>query len=371
MKLKNPFITEGYAGRDYFCDREDEAAEMLTALAAGRNITLISPRRMGKTGLIKRVFEEAQARGVKCFYIDILNTRTLNDFIQLFANALLGGFDGPLTAAFNALTKVFKSCRPTLTADATTGMPTLSLDIQKGEEIHTLKEVFDYIGAKKQECYVAIDEFQQVAEYPETNTEALLRSYIQFVPNITFVFSGSKKHLMQEMFASPKRPFYQSAQTLSLKAIDQARYADFAALWFSRDNRELPRECFDRIYSTVMAHTWYIQYWLSMLYDYSAGTVSLDAVDEVLARILRMEEDNFLQYMRLMNKTQQRIAVAIAKEGAVGQPLAKEFLQRHALPAASTVSSALRTMLESDILMEEQGVYSVYNRFFMLWLRRL
>src|SRR5574344_1648747 len=123
MELKNPFITEGYAGEKYFCDREEETSDMQIALASGRNITLISPRRMGKTGLIKHVFEQSGEKGIKCFYIDILTTTTLNSFIQLFARALLGGLDGPITSAFNTFAKAFRSCRPTLTPDEQTGIP--------------------------------------------------------------------------------------------------------------------------------------------------------------------------------------------------------------------------------------------------------
>jgi len=368
MKLRNPFITEGYAGKAYFCDREEETSDIMIALGSGRNVTLMSPRRMGKTGLIKHVFELSKAKGVKCFYIDILNTRNLNQFIQLFARALLGGLDGPVTTAFNAFAKAFKSCRPTLTPDEITGIPTLSLDISPGEEAHTLKEVFDYLAQKGQECYVAIDEFQQITEYPETNVEALLRSYIQFVPLVTFIFAGSRKHLMQEMFTSPKRPFYQSTQSQSLKPIRADKYYEFAAGWFKKSGRELPRECFDHIYNTVMAHTWYIQYWLSILYDYAPGHVTMADVDNALKKILELEDDNFYQYTTLLTKTQLQITTAIARERSVSRPLANEFVQKHNLPATSTIKSAIEQLLKKEILIEERGAYSVYNRFFMLWL---
>jgi AAA+ ATPase superfamily predicted ATPase len=369
MELKNPFITEGYAGEKYFCDREEETSDMQIALASGRNITLISPRRMGKTGLIKHVFEQSGEKGIKCFYIDILTTTTLNSFIQLFARALLGGLDGPITSAFNTFAKAFRSCRPTLTPDEQTGIPTLSLEIRPGEEVHTLKEVFDYLAAKNQDCYIAIDEFQQITEYPETNVEALLRSYIQFVPHVTFIFAGSKKHLMQEMFSSPKRPFYQSTQPLSLKPINQDKYYDFASYWFHQGGKQLPRECFDHIYSMVMAHTWYIQYWLSILYDYSSQTVTMNEVEAALNKILSLEDDNFYQYTVLMTKAQLKLATAIAKEKSIEQPLAKDFISKYDLPATSTVKGALTKLIKDDIIMEERGVYSVYNRFFLIWLR--
>jgi len=372
MKLRNPFVIEGYSGKEYFCDREEEVSDMIKALRSGRNITLASPRRMGKTGLIKRVFEEAKEQGVKCFYFDIFNTKSLNDFIQLFANELLGGLDGPITTAFNAFAKAFKSCRPVLTPDSVTGMPSMTIEMRPGEEVHTLKEIFNYIASSDKECYIAIDEFQQVTEYPETNMEALLRSYIQFVPNATFVFAGSKKHLMQEMFSSPKRPFYQSTQPMPLRAIDKDKYRDFAVSWFRKaGERKLPSECFDHIYDTVMGHTWYIQYWLSILFDYSNDEISMTDVEYALNKILKLEEDNFNQYNRLMTDAQRRVAVAVAKEITVSQPYSNTFIKKYDLPATSTVKSAIKQLTDKDFLIEENGVYSVYNRFFMLWLQRL
>lgn len=370
MKSRNPFVIEGYSGKEYFCDREQETSDMLTALGSRRNLTLISPRRMGKTGLIKHVFSIAAATGVKCFYMDILNTRNLKDFIQTFARTLLGGMDGPVTSAFNTFAKFFKSCRPTLSPDEMTGMPTLSLEIRPGEETHSLQEVFAYLNEKDQECHIAIDEFQQIMEYPEANVEALLRSHIQFAKSATFIFAGSRQHLMREMFTSPARPFFQSTQSMPLKAIDRNAYYSFAAGWFKKAGRNLPKECFDAIYTTVMGHTWYIQYWLSILYDYSSGDVSMTDVDFALSKILALEDDNFYQYMALMTKAQQRIAIAIAMEGTVEKPYSQAFIGKYGLPATSTVKSSMAQLAGKEILMEDRGAFSVYNRFFMLWLRR-
>lgn len=96
--------------------------------------------------------------------------------------------------------------------DELSGIPSVSLDIVPSKEEETLKEIFDYLRQSGRECYLAIDEFQQIMEYPEKGVEGLLRSYIQFLPNVHFIFSGSKKHLMEYIFFSIKRPFYQSTQ---------------------------------------------------------------------------------------------------------------------------------------------------------------
>lgn len=202
VELKNPFLVYGYVSPRYFCDREEETGKMLSALENGRNLTLIAPRRMGKTGLIKNVFHRMRQRKGEavCLYMDIFATHDLASFVGLLAKTVLGQLD---------------TLR--ISADELTGVPTVSLDIVPDKSEQILKEIFDYMAASGRTCYLAIDEFQQITSYPEKGTEALLRSYIQFLPNVRFIFAGSIRHLMEEMFASAKRPFYQSTQLMVLR----------------------------------------------------------------------------------------------------------------------------------------------------------
>ena len=208
MKPNNPFLISGYYSPDYFCDRERETATMIDALYNGRNLTLIAPRRMGKTGLIKHVFYRLQERqpDTVTLYMDIYSTQNLGDFIRLFANTVLGRLDTVPQKALSRVAQFIKSCRPVFTFDELTGLPKATIDIAPASEETTLKEIFDYLQSADKRCYIAIDEFQQIAEYPEKGVEALLRSYIQFLPNVNFIFAGSKQHVMQEMFRFIKVP---------------------------------------------------------------------------------------------------------------------------------------------------------------------
>lgn len=169
---------------------------------------------MGKTGLIKNVFYTLQEKekNAKCFYLDIFSTQNLREFVALLGREILGKLDSLSQSTLKTLLSFFKSCRPVITMDELSGIPSVSLDIVPSKEEETLKEIFDYLRQSGRECYLAIDEFQQIMEYPEKGVEGLLRSYIQFLPNVHFIFSGSKKHLMEYIFFSIKRPFYQSTQ---------------------------------------------------------------------------------------------------------------------------------------------------------------
>lgn len=207
-KITNPFLIYGYAGPDYFCDRKEDTQKLISALRNGRNITLMSPRRMGKTGLIKNAFYQIHQENPEaaCFYMDIFSTTCLNDFIILFGQTVVGKLDTLSQKALTTLTGFFRSCRIVFSSDPLNGTPQAALDFQPSQAQATLKEIFEYLEHSGKECYIAIDEFQQITDYPEKGVEGLLRSYIQFLPHVHFIFSGSKQHLMDEIFTSTKRP---------------------------------------------------------------------------------------------------------------------------------------------------------------------
>lgn len=202
MKPNNPFLISGYYSPELFCDREQETRVILEALHNGRNVTLIAPRRMGKTGLIRHAFYrlKEQQPDIDTFYLDIYSTQSLGDFVRLFASTVLGQLDSAPQKALSRISKFVRSCRPVFTFDELTGVPKVTIDVAPAEEENTLKEIFEYLGSSEKRCYVAIDEFQQIVEYPEKGVEALLRSYIQFLPNVNFIFVGSKQRQMQEMY---------------------------------------------------------------------------------------------------------------------------------------------------------------------------
>lgn len=249
MRPNNPFLISGYHSPDFFCDRERETASILEALYNGRNVALMAPRRMGKTGLIRHSYFRLKERepDIVTLYMDIYSTKSLGDFVRMLASTVLGQLDSVPQKALNRIGRFIRSCRPVFTLDELTGTPKVTIDMAPAEEENTLKEIFDYIASSEKRCYIAIDEFQQITEYAEKGVEALLRSYIQFLPNTHFVFAGSKQHVMQQMFTSSKRPFFQSTQLLTLDTIDREEYARFALHHFVEHGVQLPREVFDWI----------------------------------------------------------------------------------------------------------------------------
>ncbi len=372
MKPNNPFLISGYYSPEYFCDREKETELMMNALYNGRNITLIAPRRMGKTGLIKNVFYNLQDHepDTITFYMDIFSTQCLSDFVHLFASTVLGKLDSTPQKALNRINQFLKSCRPSLTFDELNGIPKVALEIAPSKEEATLKEIFDYLQSSEKRCYIAIDEFQQIAEYPEKGVEALLRSYIQFMPHINFIFAGSKQHVMQEMFLSAKRPFYQSTQILSIDKIDEMIYYNFAAELFTEQGLELDATTFGHFYQKFDGHTWYIQALLNRLYGYRKPA-SVELVNFAIEEIVSESVYNYENLIKAYTLSSIKLLKAIAKEGCVKEINSGEFITKYKLKAASSVNVALKKLISNEIVYKSDKGYIVYDRFMALWLSGL
>lgn len=372
-KIDNPFLLYGYEGPEYFCDRKEETEEMVSSLRNGCNITLMSPRRYGKTGLIRHVFHKIKEQDpdAACFYIDIYATNSLYDFVQTFAKAVVGKLDTPMQKAENIITKIFKSSQITMSTDFMTGLPQLSLNFAPQYTESTLDEIFTYISQSQRNCYIAFDEFQQVTEYPEKNVEALLRTHIQKMNNARFVFSGSRLHMMMEMFNSPKHPFYRSTEKLNLGTLDEAVYYSFAEEKLKENDVSLPYDAFHELYSMVDGVTWYIQAVLNRLYRLTDKTVTVKDMNEVIIKIILSEEEDYKRLFHLLTANQANLLLAIAREGSVAEPMSGQFLRKHQLKSTSSVQRALKYLADEEYIYLSERGYIIYDRFFGIWLKGL
>ena len=370
-RLNNPFVVYGYKGPEYFCDRVAESNKICSALRNERNVTLVSPRRMGKTGLIHHVFNkmETEDKECKCFYIDIFATKNIEQFVQTLGSAVIGKLDSFSQSALRKIQEFFSAWRPAVTFDQLTGLPTVTLDIKQNEGKESLKQIFEYMKMSGKRCYIAIDEFQQIQNYSERGLEAMLRSYIQFLPNVYFIFSGSHQHMMEEMFLSANRPFFQSSMVMSLGSIDIEEYRRFANRMIEGQNRTIGQETFQRIYDFAGGITWYVQAILHGIYEHPDRIVDKTLVDDVVKELVEEQSATFQNYCAWLTDNQYVLLKAIAYEKSVKSPLAQQFIHTHHLPATSSVKTALRT-LEDKMLVSRSANdgYSVSDKLFALWL---
>jgi len=369
----NPFVVYGYEGPEYFCDREKETKELISALENGRNITFIAPRRIGKTGVIHHAFNRVRKENpdIVCIYCDILNTKDKREFLQTFGSSIMSAINDQNQSLFSKLLTALASLRPTMSIDPLTSLPTFSVSVEAKKSDETLQSLLNFIKTSGKTCYIAIDEFQQITDYEDNNIEALLRSYIQFIPNAKFIFAGSSKHILSEMFLSSSRPFYMSTQIMNLEPIDRDTYYAFAQSFFQKRNGSLGKEVFRWIYDTFDGQTLYVQILLNRLYE-AHTTIDDVHIAQQMLHDVAMEYANLYQSMiRLLPSRQYSLLKAIAREGIVDKPNSEEFITKYGLGSLSSNNSALKALEEKELIYLTKQGYTVYDKLLSYWLQTL
>lgn len=370
--MKNPFVTNGYAGAEYFCDRVKETATLRDLLVNENNVALISPRRLGKTDLIWHLFDNKNIRrSYYCFVVDIYATKNLSDFVNVLGKAVLDELRPKGKKAWEKFITVISSLRSEISFDLN-GMPSWNVGLGSIDNpAVTLDEIFTYLNQADKPCLVAIDEFQQISRYGDDTVEATIRTYIQRCTNAHFIFSGSQRHLMNEMFTSPSRPFYQSVTIMNLQPLDLKVYTDFCTDKFEQAGKHLDPEVVPSLYQRFDAVTSYMHRTLNILYSKTevGDTCHVQMVDEALDYILRLSSDSYESLFYQMPEKQRMVFLAIAKEGEAAEVTGGKFIKKHKLISSSSVNSALKGLLEKDFITMDRNVYSVYDQFFSLWLK--
>ncbi len=374
-KSFNPFNTIGYVSEKYFCDRQSELKILLQNANNRINTTLISGRKYGKSALIYRFFEELNKENeCICIYFDIYSTQNLKEFTELLAAKVMQKFPQKESIG-KRFWNYLKTLRPVMTYDGLSGQPEVHFEFTQPKEYErTLTSILQFLDEQKSPVLLAIDEFQQVALYPEKNTEAILRTIIQTLHNVQFIFSGSHRHLMVEIFSSAKRPFYSSTQSMTLVEIPYSIYKEFIMGHFTENKKEISTEMVDFILDWTYNHTYYTQFLCNKLFACANRKPDLSYVKTICSTILEAEQGNFLQYRNLLTTFQWKLLIAIAKEEKLYQPQSKEFIQKYKLGAASTVKKTIASLIEKEMVFvhieKEESYYRIYDVFMMRWMQK-
>ncbi len=371
--IKNPFILYGYESEKYFCDREQETRELQQLLENGNNVALIASRRIGKTGLIQNLFhQDAIQKNYYTFLIDIYATKSLEEMVITLGASMLTSLRPMGTKMMQRFTGFLSSLRSGITFDAM-GNPSWNVemgDIRQPKA--TLDEIFRYINEADKPCLIAIDEFQAVSQYRQEKVEELLRTYIQHCKNANFIFAGSQRTMMGEIFLHPSHPFYQSTAMMNLGPIPLDKYTAFAVRLFHESGRQLMPEVVTDIYDRFEGVTWYMQRVLNGLFAITLpGTIcSSDMIDAVVTDILRANEFTYQSMLFQLPLKQKELLVAISKAGKARSITSADFVRQYHLSSPSSVQAAIKGLLEKNFVTSTLGVFEVYDRFFGLWLTK-
>lgn len=369
-KPENPFLTSGYYSPEYFCDRKAEAHQLLNSIVNGQNVTLTSLRRIGKTGLIKHLFYQLPENW-KGIYVDILSTENLAQFLNSLTTAILNVVPEKESIGEKIWTFV-KSMRPVISFDPLTNLPQATFELRQTDTEMYINSIMQFLENQDFNIVIAIDEFQQILNYPEKNTDAWLRSIIQHMNNVRFIFSGSQQHLINEMFSLPSRPFYRSTSLQRIEKIDQNEYVNFISYWFHKADKTITTDVIKELLQWSCLHTYYVQLMCSRVFATGQQQITEVIWKEEAHKLLMEQEPIFYNYRNMLTQPQWQLLKAVAHEGIVKSPTSKDFISKYKLGSPSTVLRSLNSLINSELLyssFDEKGVvfYSIYDILFHRW----
>jgi len=376
--MENPFYITGIIPEPYFCDREKETTWMVRTLENKGHILLTSPRRMGKTQLIRHVFEQPTIKdNYYTFYTDIYPTTSLHELVLFLSKEIYSVLVPKGKVVLNKFLAGLHSLAGNFGYDPVTNTPTFNIKLG---DIHspelTLEEIFSYLEQADKPCIFAIDEFQQIANYPEKNVEATLRTHIQKMNNCLFIYAGSNRHILENMFNSTAKPFYNSAEQIYLDCIPKEVYTDFAEEQFKKASRRITHEAVSLAYDLFAGHTYYVHNILHNAFAYTDSEETIDEtiINKTLSDILEEKGRSFANVMNQLNMQQKETLIAIAKEGIASGITSVAFVKKHALKSPSSVQYAINVLLDKQILTYQNEKrtkkYSISDRFMEMWIRR-
>lgn len=364
--MENPFSFSGIVEGAAFCNRDKEQADLRKFIENSQNVLLYSHRRFGKTSLIHRVFGDC--KGIGTIYVDLYGTTGIEDFIT----ALLKGISS-LESKMDRLMKLIKEKITRLTVnfsiDIYTGAPVAIPVFAPVDKRPAVDEIFALLESlsQKKKLAVAFDEFQEISKYGEAAFEKHLRKSIQRHGNISYIFAGSQKHLLAEMFADSKRAFYKLATSYALKKIKTEDYVAWIKKLYRKDRRKISKRHIENVVSRCENHPMYIQEFFFNLWE--VPDMSIEDIDRVESEILKNREAEFINIWESLTLNQRKALKLIAATGGKNIYSA-DNLSRLGFSSASQISKALELLLRKAFV-SKNDLYSIQDVLFKRWIEKI
>ncbi|MBQ8060900.1 MAG: ATP-binding protein [Bacteroidales bacterium] len=379
IKPLNPFFTGRTTIPDeYFCDREAETKELIKKLTNGSNVVLKSPRRIGKSSLIEHLFCQPEIRdNYNTLYVDIFGTKTMEEFVKEFQNALL---EAPFAKTERGRTEVrnmLKDLYFQINFSEFSGLPnSVRVGVSPSQGVTmTLSAIFGFLEKTERPNIIVFDEFQKIKEYSE-DAAAMIRSHVQRMTNANFIFSGSSRHLLNQMFEYPNEPFYRSASSMNLDIIPLESYSSFCERLFSEYGRGIEADAVNLVYCLFSGNTYDMQETMKETFTEvpEGSTVVKQDILNAIDNLLDSRDQEFRGMLDKVESAKARKVIAcIAREGIATRLTSADKLKSYKLDNASSVQNAIKVLSgESLNFVKKVGKasYSLNNRFFEYWHSR-
>jgi len=373
--MKNPF-TIGIAKEEKFCNREKEIKELKRLIKNGQNVVVYSPRRFGKTSLVKRVLKDIE-RTDKNFvgiYVDLFPVSSYQDFIEFFSKAIIQSIGKEVDKTFfQKIKNLFKNIIPSFTVKPD-GSFSISISINQSSSLETLlSELFQglekYLNKNNLKACIVFDEFQEITTLEDSKKiEGIIRSYIQEQENISYVFVGSRRKLLVDMFTDKKRPFYKSSFLFPLEKIPKLEFVECIINSFKKTDKTCPKKEAERIYDLVDGYPYYVQKLSSIVWDLTEKRVSEKIIDNALLTLVKMESIDFESIWINLNKSEKIVLKNIAKSPDI-PVFSKEFIEKTRLSIGG-IQKAVSSLTKKDLIEKENNLYKITDPVMAYWINK-
>jgi hypothetical protein len=375
--MKNPFRFGQLVTGVHFCNRLTELKEIKKAIINGYSLWVYSPRRFGKTSLILKAFEEITE--IKTIYLDLYNVQSLSAFAEKYSQVVFKELLDWKVGIKNIGKKIsgfFKGIIPKISFDAQ-GNPSISFESQVIEEKSDIENILDIprkIASEQgyQVC-VAFDEFQEVNRI-EPFLINWMRSAFQRHQNTSYVFLGSKQSLMESIFADPNSPFYEFGFKVPIREISPQDWMVFIRGKFEETNLEITDDTIHSIIKKSGGYPHFTQYFASVVWELLREGFDQNEPDFTgtwMNRIVAGQSVIFQNLFDQLNKNQRKTLIAIASLKQGEQLFSENYRKRFRLPASSTLSVTINSLLKKDLINKDNGNYTVLNPVLKEWLIHL
>ncbi len=361
--MNSPFPYENYAENELFFGREEELHQISKITESSNNIQLHSKRRMGKSSLIRKFL--SIDKNAIAIYVDIFDITSPKDFAKLILNAIAKAQKGDLTTIIKNLPKLFKRIQFNVGVDSTTGEFNFLPKVKDAEFEELIDEIFEalFTLSKEKKVFLAIDEFQQIALFKEKKIDALLRKYIQMNKNISYIFLGSKRHVLFELFQY-KSPLYEMATQIELLCIKNEDYYKYIT-----GHLDISSELIEYIIDISACETKLIQHICHIIYrDYKLITIEKEHINIVLQEVLLSKNGSYSSLFDSLTINKKKAFKILSKYN--DNFFKKEILDTYEITRQSLTSS-FNQLFKDKIIDKSDNKWFIPNRALELWGKKL
>ncbi|CAB1074734.1 hypothetical protein D1AOALGA4SA_2553 [Olavius algarvensis Delta 1 endosymbiont] len=364
----NPFKYGSIVLGNDFCGRQDLLKQIAAHMEASQNIVVIGERRIGKSSLVYEAVRKQ--KGTDILYMDLLGIKSVDALCKRMLRAIV-----TLEKKASWTAKIIQTLsylKPTVSLDPITSMPVVSFDASVELKVESIQEVLDLIEslAQKKRFVVVFDEFQDILKINDADEAiALLRSKIQFHSNIAYVFVGSIRHEMDEIFISPNSAFFKSAIPITVDSLPYEEFSKFLINKFKSGKRQVLPETLKHVFNIANNVTGDIQQLCEVLWEVTSvnDIVSPGNLKAALELVFAREQKSYEAFVGLLTDFQFKCLSALARESGISV-YSMDFVKAVGLHSTASVSRAMKRMIDINILFKSGKEIRFVNPFFKAWL---